>query len=98
MPGAEELVPEGDVLDSLAQVAGYDLIVTVDTAWAHIAGAMGKPVWVLLPHYGLDWGWGRGSRETPWYPSARLFRQPAAGDWQGVMAAVRSELQTAGFV
>jgi hypothetical protein len=92
LPGAQALVAEGDVQASLEQVAGYDLIVTVDTAWAHMAGALGKPVWVLLPAYGLDWRWGRGTAATPWYPTARLFRQTTPGDWDGVVAEVRAAL------
>jgi hypothetical protein len=63
----------------------------VDPSLAHLAGALGKPVWVLLP-FAADWRWMRDRADTPWYPTMRLFRQKAAGDWPGVVAAVRDAL------
>jgi hypothetical protein len=81
-----------DFSDTAALVECMDLIITVDTAVAHLAGAMGKPVWILLP-YNPDWRWMLERDDTPWYPSARLFRQRAAGDWHGVIAAVTLALQ-----
>lgn len=68
-----------------------DLVITVDTMVAHLAGALGCPVWTLLPQ-AADWRWMLERSETPWYPTMRLFRQQRAGDWSGVIAEVREEL------
>jgi len=89
------LGPElGDFDDTLAVIDGLERVVTVDTSIAHLAGAMGKPVWILLPH-AADWRWLERRADTPWYPSARLFRQPAHGDWASVMSAVAEALTEA---
>jgi tetratricopeptide (TPR) repeat protein len=80
-----------DFGDTAALIENLDLIITVDTAVAHLAGAMGKPVWVLLPHTS-DWRWLRTREDSPWYPTARLFRQDSPGDWAGVIERVCSAL------
>jgi hypothetical protein len=80
-----------DFADTAAFVAELDLVLSVDTAVAHIAGAMGCPVWTLLSYQG-EWRWGVAGESTAWYPTMRLFRQPRIGDWGGVMQRVASEL------
>jgi Flp pilus assembly protein TadD len=77
--------------DTLAIVDGLDLVITVDTAAAHVAGASGKPVWILLP-FAPDWRWRLDRPDTPWYPTARLFRQPKPQAWTDVVAAVAAAL------
>jgi len=81
-----------DFGDTAAVVDLVDLVVTVDTSVANLAGAMGKTVWILLPFNLHDWRWMLERRDSPWYPTARLFRQPSAGDWKSVIARVREEL------
>ena len=82
---------EQDFADTAARIAGMDLVITVDTSVAHLAGAMGLPVWILLP-FDPDWRWLVHRDDSPWYPSARLFRQSAPGDWDGVLDRVAAEL------
>ena len=77
--------------DTAALIAELDLVISVDTAVAHLAGALGKPVWILLP-YTPDWRWQLGRADSPWYPTARLFRQTSRGDWASAMAQVREAL------
>ena len=77
--------------DTAAVLALCDLVITVDTAAAHLAGAMGRPVWVLVP-FAPDWRWGLTGETTPWYPTARLFRQTVLGDWDGVVARLGDAL------
>ena len=79
--------PNGDLADTAALIATLDLVVTVDTSIAHLAGALGVPTWVLLP-YNADWRWLEGRSDSPWYPSMKLFRQPAAGDWSALVASI----------
>jgi Flp pilus assembly protein TadD len=85
----------GDFSDAAALTDQMDLVISVDTSLAHLAGALGKPVWILLP-FTPDWRWLLGRDDSPWYPSARLFRQPAPGDWPSVLEAVRAELAWGG--
>jgi ADP-heptose:LPS heptosyltransferase len=82
-----------DFADTAALIANLDLIITVDTAVAHLAGTMGKPVWLLLP-YVPDWRWLLDRQDSPWYPTMRLFRQSKFGDWGKVIQSVASVLQT----
>jgi tetratricopeptide (TPR) repeat protein len=93
LPGVRDL---GGELDDFAVTAGVianlDLVLTVDTAVAHLAGAMGKPVWLLLP-FVPDWRWQLEREDSPWYPSLRIFRQTAPGDWSGVMERVGAALE-----
>ncbi len=103
-PGTEQLAANSfSVIDlgshfdkhSLADLAAVmtnlDLVVTVDTSVAHLAGAMGIPVWVALP-YVACWRWQLDRSDSPWYPSMRLFRQSQPGDWTGVFATIAAEL------
>jgi tetratricopeptide (TPR) repeat protein len=78
--------------DTAALIGALDLVISIDTAVAHLAGALGRPVWILLP-FAADWRWMRGRADSPWYPTARLFRQPRPGDWEEVVARVRRELE-----
>jgi tetratricopeptide (TPR) repeat protein len=81
-----------DFADTAALIEALDVVVTVDTAVAHLAGAMGKPVWVLLKHV-PDWRWQMDRADTPWYPSMRLFRQPSRGDWETPLSQIVEKLK-----
>jgi Flp pilus assembly protein TadD len=80
-----------DFADTAALIANLDLVISVDTSVAHLAAAMGKPVWLLLPFI-PDWRWLLDRQDSPWYPTMRLFRQHTRGDWNGVIAKVAEEL------
>jgi Flp pilus assembly protein TadD len=80
-----------DFADTAALISHLDLVITVDTSVAHVAGALGKPTWVLLP-FSSDWRWLVNRDDSPWYPTARLFRQPSPRDWRSVLEQVHAEL------
>lgn len=90
-----EIVDVAPLLEDFATTAGVlhylDLVITVDTSVAHLAGAMGKPVWIMLP-FDPDWRWQLERRDVPWYPTAKLYRQPSPGDWDTVIATVGHDL------
>jgi tetratricopeptide (TPR) repeat protein len=81
-----------DFSQTAAAIENLDLLITIDTAVAHLGGALGKRTWVLL-HTTPDWRWMVGRSDSPWYPTIRLFRQPGARDWQSVLREVRRELE-----
>ncbi len=83
----------GAFIDTAALIANLDLVITVDTSIAHLAGALGKPVWILLGKRG-SWRWfDHGTKSCPWYPSARLFWQKELGNWNNVIDEVKNELK-----
>lgn len=96
LPGAISLAPERsgarDFHDTAALIAGLDLVISVDTAAAHLAGALGKPLWLLMFEPASDWRWLQGRSDSPWYPSAKVLRQHAPGDWTSVMRDVALDL------
>ena len=83
-----------DFSDTAAIIANLDLVISVDSAVAHLAGALGKPCWVLLPDYQTDWRWLTGRHDSPWYPGMRLFRQPSGGGWEAVVATLAEALRS----
>jgi hypothetical protein len=104
-PGASEIsnTPPGlelidftrdlhDFADTAAMIANLDLVISIDTSVAHLAGAMGKPVWVLVP-FAPDWRWLLARDDSPWYPSMRLFRQNRPNDWSDVIGEVMQQLR-----
>lgn len=80
-----------DFADSAALISNLDLIITVDTAMAHLAGALAAPAWVLLP-FAPDWRWLLDRQDSPWYPTLRLFRQPAIGNWEPLVRQLAADL------
>jgi len=93
LPNLAHLGPDlRDFADAAAVIGSLDIVVSVDTAVAHLAGAMGKPVLVLLP-YAADFRWMRGREDSPWYPTARLLRQTAFGDWDRAIHRLDEELR-----
>jgi tetratricopeptide (TPR) repeat protein len=92
LPQGIEASPHADDwLDTAHRLCTLDLLITVDTGIAHLAGALGLPAWLLIPHV-PDWRWGAAGNTTPWYPSIRLFRQPARDDWARVLTNVSAAL------
>ena len=92
-PFARLASPRVDSIDALASaVAAVDLFITIDSLPAHLGGALSVPTWTLLPAE-ADWRWMEDREDTPWYPTMRLFRQPRAGDWPAVIAAVGQALR-----
>jgi len=79
--------------ESAGLIATLDLVISVDTSIAHLAGAMGAAVWVALPRL-ADWRWMDEREDSPWYPTARLFRQKSSGDWRAPVERMREELQS----
>jgi Flp pilus assembly protein TadD len=88
-PGLSDIA--GDFGETAAMIVNLDLVISVDTAMSHLAGALGKPVWILLPK-AADWRWMIERSDSPWYPTARLFRQKDPGDWDPVMAETAAAL------
>jgi len=80
-----------DFADTAAIIANLDLVITVDTSVAHLAGALGRPTWILL-RFDTDWRWGLEADTTHWYPSARLYRQTVRGDWSEPLARIGVDL------
>lgn len=83
----------GDFADTAALISALDLVISVDTSVAHLAGALGKPIWLLLP-FAPDFRWFLDRQDSPWYPTMRLFRQHRPGDWDSVIASIGAALQT----
>jgi hypothetical protein len=84
----------GDWRDTADLISGLDLVIAVDTAVAHLAGALGRPVW-LLQKFDADWRWLLDRTDSPWYPTLSIYRQPQPGDWPSVIAAVAADLRAA---
>ena len=80
-----------DFTDTAALCDLVDVVISVDTSVAHLAGALGKTTWVLLPFIG-DWRWLRNRTDSPWYPTMKLYRQPMVGDWNSVFGAIGADL------
>src|SRR5204863_5070409 len=90
-PGDDLDESHGAFMDTAAIMMNLDLVITSDTSLPHVAGALGVPVWIALP-FVASWQWMRDRSDSPWYPTARLFRQRSAGDWNGVFEEIRAEL------
>ena len=92
LPLFDPMAEMTDFEDTASLVAALDLVITVDSAVAHLAGALGRPVWVLS-RYDACWRWLAGGQDSPWYPTLRLYRQPRPGDWDAVLAEVVPDLR-----
>jgi ADP-heptose:LPS heptosyltransferase len=91
LPLTDVMAEVTDFADTAGLIANLDLVIAADTAVAHLAAAMGKPVW-LLDRFDGDWRWLTGRRDSPWYPTLRVYRQSRPGDWAAVVAAVGRDL------
>jgi hypothetical protein len=95
-PAGASITPLGQLLhdfaDTAAAIGQLDLVISVDTAVAHLSGAVGQTTWTLLSHT-PDWRWQLDRNDSPWYPSMRLFRQPRWGDWQAVFESLATALR-----
>ena len=83
------------LVDTAALISRLDTVITVDTVIGHLAGALGRPFWILVP-YSAYWPWLRNRTDTPWYPTARIFREPEPGDWKSILEIVAGDLNPAG--
>ena len=81
-----------DFAETAALIENLDMVISADTAVAHLAGALGTPVWIMLRHSG-EWRWLLERTDSPWYPSARIFRQKTQGDWAGLVLELRQQLR-----
>ena len=88
-PGPEYQADTGDFSETAALIQNLDLVITADTAVAHLAGSLGVPVWILVSRL-PEWRWLLEREDSPWYPTARLFRQTELGDWEPVIQAVQT--------
>jgi ADP-heptose:LPS heptosyltransferase len=99
--GAISLQPEDtgarDFADTAAIIETLDLVISIDSAVAHLAGAMGKPCWTLLPYIRCDWRWLRDRVDSPWYPTMVLYRQTRPGDWSQTVEQVLRNLGSSGL-
>jgi ADP-heptose:LPS heptosyltransferase len=98
-PCADRVVPlarDSTLVDTAALIAELDLIITVDTGIAHLAGALARPTWVLLP-FAPDWRWQLARADSPWYPTLRLFRQERPREWSTVIGRVKAALEAGDF-
>jgi hypothetical protein len=87
-----DLSPQlSDFAETAGAILNLDLVIAVDTAVAHLAGALARPAWIMIA-FSPDWRWLLGRDDSPWYPSVRLYRQPAPGDWDSVIARVAADL------
>jgi hypothetical protein len=94
---APEATGAASFLQTAQIIAGLDLVISVDTAVAHLAASLGKPTWILIPALGVDWRWGRRGERSPWYPAARLYRQAAPDDWGPVLDQVARDAAALGL-
>ena len=86
-----------DFRETAEIIAGLDLVISVDTSVAHLAATLGTPTWILIPALGTDWRWGREGTASPWYPAARLYRQPRSDDWASVLDEIKRDLAALGL-